>query len=88
MGCGDEVGETLKKKYPVVPNVKQLKAIKGYWKLFCKTHDEFYRQVNKIEKLMEAETGIEGIMFFCADGQWCGVGDCHRKMKLIQLDPV
>ena len=75
-------------KYKVVPNKNQLKAIKGYWKLFCKTHDEFYRQVGEIEKLMEEETGIKGIEFFKDDmiGEWCGVGNADRTMKLIQFD--
>ena len=76
------------KTYTIVPNKKQLKAIKGYWKLFCSTQDEFYAAVGRIENLMESETGIKGIEFIHTDMGWCGVGNADRTMKLIQLDPV
>ena len=40
---------------------------------------------SSIEMWMERETGIKGIEFFACDGDYVGVGNGDRTMKLIQL---
>ena len=61
------------------------KKIKKYWSMLDKIEDEYNRKIYRLEKLMEKETGIEGIEFFRSpdDGSMCGVGNVDRTMELI-----
>jgi len=77
-----------KKGYTIKPTKEQLKMIKESWKQFCEIQDKFYRKIKLLEAHLGEETGIKGIEFFCSDGDWCGVGNADRSMKLIHLDPV
>jgi len=70
------------------PTSKQLKEIKEAWKQFCKIQDYSYKKIRILEEHLEKKTGIKGIEFICNGGDWCGVGNADRTMKLIHLDPL
>ena len=72
-------------KYKIKPTNKQLKIIKLYWKGLQGVLDTFYGTISQLEKAMEKETGIRGVEFFKSDGEYVGVGNGSRTMKLIQL---
>lgn len=59
---------------------------KKYFKALSALEDEFYEKVQQLEKVMEKETGIDGIQFFVGcDGHYCGIGTPAepRRMPLI-----
>ncbi len=73
------------KAYKIKPNKKQLKIIKAYWNLLLHAHSIYYANVMALEKELEKETGIMGIEFFAADGEYVGIGNIDRTMSLIHL---
>jgi len=75
----------MTKKYKVIPTKEQKRIIKAYWTKFTEIENEFYSQIQELEKNLERETKIKGIEFFSCDGEYCGVGNIDRTMKLIQL---
>lgn len=76
------------KTYKIKPTKKQLKTIKHYWRLLELLEDMFCIRLNRLEKDMEKDTGIKGIEFFRNDGEYVGVGNWQRTMKLIQEDKL
>ena len=73
------------KNYKINLTKKQLKIIKSYWKKMQKSELKFHKKIFKLEKEMEKETKIKDIEFFSCDGEYVGVGNADRSMKLIQL---
>ncbi|MFH0805994.1 MAG: hypothetical protein V1901_03915 [Patescibacteria group bacterium] len=73
------------KTYKIKPTKKQLKIIKQYWKELEKAENIYYGIIMNLEKKMEKETGINGIMFFSCDGSHVGVGNDDRTLPLIHL---
>ena len=62
-------------------NIKYIK----YFEELEKIEDKFHKQINKLEKKMAKETGIEDIEFFRSpDGDGiCGIGNVSRTLELI-----
>jgi len=75
----------MKKKYKIIPTKEQILIIKAYWEKFYEVENEFYSRIQDLEKDLERETKIKGIEFFACDGEYCGVGNADRTMKLIHL---
>lgn len=73
------------KNYKVIPNKVQKRIIKCYWNKFKEIENDFYNRMQYLEKDLEIETNIKGIEFFSCDGEYVGVGNADRTMKLIHL---
>ncbi|MBU1235136.1 MAG: hypothetical protein KKC77_19785 [Proteobacteria bacterium] len=75
----------MKKKYKIIPR----KKLYPYWKEFCVIHDEFHGKVGQLESKMSKELDIPDMVIFKADwgGDYCGIGDAGRTVKLVQFDP-
>ena len=73
------------KKYFIKPNKEQLKIIKAYWKKFEEIESEFYSKLNELESELSRETQIKNLEFFSCDGEFVGIGNVERTMKLIHL---
>jgi len=76
-----------KKKYKIKPTAKQLKVFKKYWGYLKKNEDTFYTQLNNLEKSLRAESGIKDLEFIkdeMCGGEWVGIGNVSRTMKLYQ----
>ena len=65
------------------------KVLYPYWKEFCAIHDEFHRRVFDLEKSMSIDLKHKGMEFFKAEwgGDYCGIGDANRTIRLTQFDP-
>ena len=73
----------MKKKYTIKPPSK--KVLAPFWKMLEGVEDIYNNDVMYIEKQMAIATGIKDIEFFRSpdDGQYCGIGNLSRTLKLI-----
>jgi hypothetical protein len=78
--------KTRKKLYKIIPTKKQLSIMKLYWSMFQVEENTFWGKIGNLEKSMSAATKIPGLEFFQSDGDWCGIGQADREMKLIQQE--
>lgn len=78
----------MNKNYTIKPTKKQLLIIKKYWRAFQAEYDTFLNHVIGFEEAMSGETGIKDLEFFNSEGDYCGVGNIERTMKLIQRDKL
>jgi len=64
---------------------KLLRILKEYTKLFSRVEGKYYKEIDRLEKMMEKETGIKNIEFFFCDNEMAGIGipTCPEKMDLI-----
>jgi len=76
------------KHYTVKPTKKQLEIMKQYWEKFNLEQSIFWNKTQEIQEAMSKETGIDNLEFFTCDGEWCGIGNVPRTMKLIQSDEL
>lgn len=74
----------MKKKYKIKVTPKLIKQLKPYWKQYKKIADNYYGQLNEIERKMSKKIGIEDLELFLCDGEVVGVGNYSRTMKLIR----
>ena len=65
---------------------KLLNVLKAYTKLFGRIEGKYYKEIDRLEKMMEHETGIKGIEFYFCDGEFSGIGNTDRTMDLIHRD--
>ena len=66
------------------------KKLHRYWKAFCILQDKFYGEVNQLERVMSNELGISDMEFIkdqMFGGDWIGIGNVSRTVKLVQFDP-
>lgn len=77
-----------KKTHTLKPTKKQLEILKQYWFYLSKITEEYYMDVEDLEKKMSEKTGIENIEFFSCDGDYCGIGNQSRTMKLIHQEEL
>jgi len=72
----------MAKKYKTkAPNRKTLKK---YWKALEILESRHFKEIWDLEKKMAKETGIKDICFFSCDGDYVGIGNGSRTMKLVQ----
>lgn len=71
------------KTYKINPTKKQLGIMKLYWDMFQAEYNIFWGRIGELEKAMSKETGIKDLEFFQSDGDWCGIGNGERTMRLI-----
>lgn len=77
-----------KKGYSIKPTKEQLEIMKKFWKQMCEERDTFYNVISALEDSMSVETRIDGLEFFSVDGEYVGIGNDERTMKLIQYDKL
>ena len=58
------------------------KNLAPYWEELSEIEAEFSDKVMKLEEKMSKEFGME-LEFFMCDGEYCGVGNPDRTMRLI-----
>jgi hypothetical protein len=78
----------MKEKYPIEPTEKQLEVMKLYWAMLQEELNNHYVRVAQLEMKMWRDTGINDLMFFQCDGDYVGIGDVNRTMKLIQQEEL
>jgi len=71
------------KTYKINPTKKQLAIMKFYRDMFQVEYNIFWGRIGELEKEMSKKTGIKDLEFFQCDGDWCGIGNGERTMKLI-----
>jgi len=62
---------------------KLIKQLKPYWKELDDLEGEFQVKVYNLEGKMNKEIGRTDLEFFMCDGDYVGIGDIGRAMKLI-----
>lgn len=73
------------KSYKIKPTKKQLAIMKLYWDMFQTEQAILWGKMAELEKGMSRETGIKDLEFFNSDGEFVGIGNGSRTMKLIQF---
>ena len=63
--------------------VSTRKKLKKYWTKLERLELNFLRKVEKVEKEMQKEIGIDDLVFFLSDGGYYGIGNESRTIKLI-----
>lgn len=76
------------KKYSLKPTKKQLEVIKLYWAMLQQEELRFLNRVYELERDMVNKTGIQELEFFRCDGDYVGIGNIDRTMKLIQQEEL
>ena len=80
-----------KKKYSLKLNKKQVAILKEAWKQFESDYDVLWRLIKSTEKWMQKETGIKDLEFIedtMFGGEWTGIGNCSRTMKLYRREDL
>ncbi len=62
--------------------VNTRKKLKPYWTKLERLELNFFRKVEKLEKEMQKDIGIDDLEFYC-NGGYCGIGNTSRTIKLI-----
>ena len=75
-------------KNKITPTKTQIAIVKLYWDMFQAEQSLFYGRIGELEKAMSKKTGIKDIEFFQCDGDWVGIGNAERTMKLIQREEL
>lgn len=70
------------------PTKKQLELMKEYWKLLKRKEENYYNEVEMLEKEMSEIVGIKNLVFFHCDGEVCGIGNHERTLGLIQREEL
>lgn len=63
--------------------VNTREKLKPFWSKLERLEFNFFRKVEKLEKEMQKEIGIDDLEFYCNDGAYCGIGNASRTIKLI-----
>ncbi len=66
--------------------VNTIEKLKPYWKKLQLLEDKFYGKVEILEKEMQKDIGIKDLEFFCCEGDFVGIGNYSRTIKLMQVD--
>lgn len=77
-----------KYKIKITPELKQ--KLKWWWNVVYRIiEDDFWEEIQKAEKKMREDTGIEDIEFFFAEEQGAvGIGNSSRTMPLIRREEL
>ena len=77
-----------KKEYKIKKTLALIKKLKPYLSELQLIEDEFYSQLELLEKKMEKDLKIKGIEFFWSDNSIVGVGNINRTMELIHIEEI
>ena len=82
--------DTKPHKYPIKKTKKLITQLKPYWKEVQELYDDFFEKVNDLEIKMQKDKkiGIDDIEFFWVDGDYVGIGNIGRTMRLIQREEL
>lgn len=72
-----------KKTHTLKPTKKQLEIMKLYWAMLQQEEVHFQARVFEMERSLSNATGLEDLIFFKCAGEFCGIGNESRTMKLI-----
>ena len=69
---------------------KLLGILKAYTKLFGRIESKYHKEIDRLEKMMQKETGIKDIEFVFCDGEVSGIGTPSepKKMDLIHRETL
>ena len=78
------------KKYKIKITPELIKKLKPYWKKLDKIKDDFFDQVTNLEIKMQKDKKIkiDDLEFFCVEGDYVGIGNVERTMKLIHSEEL
>ena len=71
------------KKYKIKVTKELIKKLKPYWEQLEVLQCEYIGKVFQLEEKMSKEVGIKDLEFFMCDGEYVGIGNIDRTMKLI-----
>lgn len=66
----------------------EIKKLKKHWEKLQKLEDEFYKKVDLLESVMQDDLDISDVEFFMSDGEYVGIGNITRTIKLLQSDKL
>jgi len=72
----------MEKKYPIKGPTR--KVLNKYWNALEILERRHFKKICDLEKKMAKETGVKDICFFRCDGEYVGIGNEARTMKLVQ----
>jgi hypothetical protein len=67
----------------IKPTKAQLKIMKEQWKELQEISDYYYEGIDRIQEHMQSLTGLDVEFFRNSFGEFCGIGNYDRSMKLI-----
>lgn len=76
------------KKYKYFKTPKLIKRLKPFLITYKLIEDNYWKEINKLEKSIEELTGIPGIEFFFCDNECVGLGNAERTMELIRWEEI
>jgi len=62
-----------------------IEKLKPYWQEFELMQEEFIGKVYSLEQKMSKDIGIKDLEFFQCDGDYVGIGNVERTMRLIHI---
>lgn len=65
-----------------------IKKLKPYWEELELLQWEYIGKVYQLEEKMSKEVGIKDLEFFMCDGEYVGIGNVDRTMKLIHQNQL
>jgi len=76
------------KKHTLKPTKKQLEIMRLYFNMLEQEENIFFMKVYELEKEMRNKVGINDLEFFRCDGEFVGVGNISKTMKLLQKEDL
>lgn len=79
------------KKTKIKATPEQLETMRAYWREFKLAEDKFWKEIAYLETNMQKDTDIPGIEFIKDDwcgGEWVGIGNTSRTLKLYQREEL
>jgi len=69
-------------------NKELINKLKPYYEKYEKLTNKYWGEINLLEKEMSLRLKIEGLEFFHCDGDFAGIGNVERTMKLIHREEL
>ncbi len=67
---------------------KLLNKLHMFWPVVELLENQYYTEINKLEKSLEELTGIKDILIFHSDGEIVGVGNAEKTIRLIHRHEI
>jgi thiamine kinase-like enzyme len=75
-------------KYSIKVNKKLIEKLKPYWKELVRIENRYYKEIGKLEDKIGKKINIEDIEFFHIDGEYIGIGNYSKTMRLIHREEL